>query len=112
MLELLDRFIRFVHWFPSPHPKLELLAQKPGFGQQNPGFCAARAVIERHLSGFRVLEAKKLAVFDGACSNYFLRSGKKKNGWDFSSGHGGQPKRFRFEFGLKNAEVVMYCASV
>jgi hypothetical protein len=47
--------------------------KKMGFAPQNPGFCAARAAIERHLKRFSRFGGKNPAVFNGACSNYFSR---------------------------------------
>ena len=65
-------------WFISTRPRNELFFARQGdifwaLSAQIPGFCAARAAIERHLKRFsRVLEAKKNGVFQWrACSKYF-----------------------------------------
>ena len=49
-----------------------------GFAPQNTVFCAARAAIERHLKRFSRFGGENPAVFNGACSNCFSRSAKKK----------------------------------
>jgi len=58
---------------------LGTLSAKTGvlLAAQNPGFCAACAAIERHSKRFSRFGGKNPAVFNGACSNYILRSAKK-----------------------------------
>ena len=50
------------------------------FCAAKPGFCAARAAIERHIKRFSRFGGQKTAVFNGARSNYFFALSQAKPG--------------------------------